>query len=622
MHRRNADYKRGVDADEARRMRDAAGLSIRKGKRAEKMERRRGIRHRRVLDPDEPAHARPEGAVWFTYDKNALLQREDPAACLAALTDLAGFLGNRPPGESNARMDADVAAHFGALFYASEDDPGPSVLGRLVQLCDTCDPEMRPLVKGAADCLVNVTGCRLPLSVAAAEVVLRAGFLRIVARHVSAFHEDKNPLLTPGILLDFWIIAGNMCIECDEVRDVVINSPLFRREGTALRAEGWQSPVVAELRRLCAADEMDPQQRAQLLPPMLQLLYGSLESGRRLPPWEFIRTIWPHLLNVIDSIPARPEARMDPELVRMLDYVLCSMLRIFRGKNYAEQIRVVLFDTDALLGCLARWYFKASVINKVRICNIIADVAFLPHTNGNVIARALVKTGWLSIMTGALIHRDVRIKHKGASFMDSLARAGFPFVEAMVIPDLETKRDTMRALTMVARTGTEVPRKNAISCLVGCFESANNERAAAAAEGDKDRSRAAINVMWLLIRRFQMFRTLSHSVYSNHDPEITGWILDTAIDAAQWATAEVCAILEETGIRQRVDSMINSTNEEIYAKANILSDLMDGGARKEEEEDPYYSCGYHAPNDIIGVLQGGFLPSPGEGGGEGGPYGF
>jgi len=323
---RNVDFKRGVgDGSYVREERNEASASIRKQKRGEKLaQRRRGIRNINRASGAAAAAARSRLSE-FNFDKNGLLQTQNGPLCATALSGLANFLRNQGTDEE---MDEMLTNNFDALFYNNNAASGPVldgsypiVLGRLVALCDFNDPSMRDVVQNALDCLVNVTGSVIsPVqALKAAHVILSSGFLDIVVKHVNAFHANTNLMLTPGMLKDFWSVVGNVCMPCTETRDVVINSSLIRFDEPN-QSGGWRSPFVRELDRLCS-DDTDTQERLSLMPSLLHVVCGLVEGGVHLPPWQFIKDVWPYLLKIMHNMRRGPEKAMKlttPELWRTL----------------------------------------------------------------------------------------------------------------------------------------------------------------------------------------------------------------------------------------------------------------------------------------------------------------
>lgn len=612
LEERKASYKRGVVAAEATQKRKDGGDSIRKQKRVANLaKRRQGLYAKR--------EALPRGAaVEVNFNKNALLQTENPRACMEALSGLARYLCNRPDGETDEQMDAEVSARFVDTFYASQEaaraKAPPVVILKLAALCATTNVNMKQAVADAVDCLANVTGSRLGnYSLIVVAALLDAGFLRTVANHVFSLHANKNPLITPKILANLWKVVANMCIECPESRDAVLHSPVCRYAGNGPCPQGWKSPLVMELSRLCA-ENTPAAQRDGLLPPLLQLICCIVESGNKAPAWEWTQSVWPYMLQILDNIPRQRVDQMEPHMHQMLTYILGTLMSLFKGRNHPELFKLVKFNPRALMSVLASWYTYVKGGNRERIADVVAAICSLQTPRGDkTIPRVFIETKWLTLMTGSLGDTDSRIRRKAAHFLGNLACEGFDFAEAITLPDKGSQphRDTMRALMHCADKDVAHVHNNAVYAITTCFMSANNDRIICLGEGNTRGSERGLNVMLNLIRHYGMFHILARFVGTTYVDECV-WVLGVIEDAMKWNPKLVFPLLDEAGIVNSVEDMLDCTHEALVDPIEAVSVLLHLSSER-EEMDLATSMG---AGD--GTPQGQF----GFGGGGGGGTGF
>lgn len=595
---RKASFKRGVDRDEATSKRKDEGRRNRKQKRINKLRSKR-----EALSHGDSLEAK--------FDQNALLQTQNVHACATSLRELTRYLANRPPNESDEEMDADVTQNFVSLFFTNpqqyENDDSSPVLERLVQLCATTSEEMRPLVKDAMCCLINVTGCDLKIfSLVAVSSIIKAGYLDIMANHVYALHNKSNPLITPTILTTMWKLVGNLCIECPESRNAVLNSALCKYTGNGPCPNNWQSPLLLELGRLCS-DQTNEEHRQQLLPALLQVVCGIVQLGVEAPPWQWTQSMWPFLLQIITYIPAQQEQAMNSMTAEMLTFVFETIRCILRFRNDNELIKLVHFDPILLLRMLSKWYTLVTVGNRHRIASIISSICSLPSESGDTrMALAFINTGWLLLMTQSLNHADVRVREKAAHFFSNMACEGFDFVELLVLPDTQNqpRRDTFGDLMRLVKADTRVVRQNALYAITMCFVSANNERVYQAHEGNTEGVNRATNLLLKMTKHYKLFYSMRYFLNTVLLTECS-WVLDIMEDALTWNPKLMYSILEEAGLVDCIDEMINCTIKGLNERIETIARLLDAASNNNNNNDVHtmdldiYEQEQEQGNDIL-----------------------
>ncbi len=540
---RAASFKKGIVAEEQTQKRADEQVSIRKQKRANKLERKRI-----TVKPDfEGIPDVPQNAEFET-----LLPRYSVTAFMAG--DVAQLrILNMLFGAANSE---NLERHIHTLIMSPSDKKTPVVIQRLVQGCDILEPkspEQVSILRMCLSTLYNFTGTPTSFDKSVAQALIHSGFLTIFRRHLEVLAQGKTPFVDIDLRRQAWDIIYNIIVSVfgHEARDTVLADPLFAFPyGDS--GNGHNSMFTRELQ--ACRDEA-------LVPTMAGILSACYEHGRALPPWLFILNTWQFLVKILFAIQPIPYDQMDAPAFATVNYITGSILSLFR--KMAEPRDNALFllkqvDLTAFMRKLGQLCEVGNLAIQRRIVETLVEISELKLGQG-VFQKAAKESRCTSICFHAINSRDEIMRWRGFLLVGNYMSDGLEYVMDMMDGGVTP------IIIARARDDTIAPRRTAIFALMSMFLTCNFER-----ENMTNR-KTAEGVMRTLLHKFEMFRWICPLLGLPGQEKMTVDILNVISTSLEWdheLTLEALALGD--GEHKVSDTLNRAVNELRGERSNAV----------------------------------------------------
>ena len=513
-HSRAGEFKTGLgDINQvSKRHAEKAGLRSKK-KRDEKITRiRKQNNNATFVVPDN-------------YSEQALLARNVflKTASLEALQFIQKFLKTAEKREVNALLD----------------DQG-MLASAMVTLLKHNSTVYAPI---AADCLVNIIGyVKKDKLSSVATVLTKTDFISIAYAHVM---NQQSP-----IRLDMWMCIANMACLCQDARNYLLETPLFKSNNP---------PFTVEL----------AQQDPATLPVMLltlQTFYPQKDTQKEDDTYvlnePFTMAQWRALCNILYTNCPAPMKQTDRD--RDLSMVLLIMRSVFDRATPLFRIRLTSIERPLivfLVGLLPR---ICAIDDKIRVAKMLVDfgIVDVPECEFQNIMR---EAGCIQLMTDLSQSGHEALKREAIVWIANYAAESYTFVRHLL------QCRAFDGIVAYLQHPSDIKYTNqAIYVLKTASQSCYTNRTA---ESDE--------VLRTLLGQNGWLRFTCERIGRIGCVELTLEILSFWIALVKWDIHFVRPILEELGGLKKLDVLLADKNPAIWSLSNRLDEMLN----KEMEMD-------------------------------------
>lgn len=383
----------------------------------------------------------------------------------------------------------------------------------------------------ASDCLVNITGnVKSDKLSSVAMVLTKTDFIPIAYAHVM---NQQSP-----IRLDMWMCIANMALLCQDARNYLLETPLFKSNNP---------PFTAEL----------AQQDPATLPVVLLTLYAFYpqKDDTIVLNEPFTMAQWRIICNILYTKYPPPMKQTDSD--RDLSMILLIILSIFDNSSAAFRIRLISIERlfiAFLVGLLPR---ICDIDDKIRVAKILVHIGMLdvPQCEFQNIMR---EAGCIQLMTDLSQSGHELLKRESMVWIANYASESYTFVTHLL------HCRAFDGITVYLQRPSEVKYMNqAIHVLKTASQSCYNNRTT---ESDE--------VLKTLLNQNGWLRLTSQRIGRVGCVELTLEILSFWIALVKWDIHFIRPILEDSRGLERLAELLADKNPAIWSLANRLDEML------------------------------------------------
>jgi hypothetical protein len=546
------DPKQENTAAKFTKKREEHGTELRKKKRGEKLERKRFV---------NSGDASPEFAALFrSYNPAHMLKTRD----IQQLVILHRAL--------SVATDDDIFTHIEQLTP-------PPVLQLLVQTM--MDPK---LCEPALACLINTTTHKTDIELSVADVIIKSGFLRNM--HALLQRSD----LPNQIFVQLWEVVCNLCAMGVEVRDVIIESPIFMPLDKSVFAQ------------LCgnAFFKGNTKEHMPILLDVMCAVVVSNNSTQVIMPDPLVILFWQHVVFFLLHRLAEQKEGTQQSLM-----TLRHLLK-FLPTHDNDQFRIMLLKTIDLRAFFNQIFFIYTHTNEKHMHRMIVDIcsriASIYVPDSSLLTLMMRECGGLKIAMQALSHQGEGVRAQTFMWIGNYAADGLEFIKDL---KLAGAFDNIFASL---RRETFMVKKQAVYALMTIFKTLEHDF-----RTNMTLSSQCIYHMTELIRERDLFKWLASCLGSNIlDKDLVADVLEFFCTCLSWNPDVTRGAIERADAPEKVAVMLAYINNlrgnqfgNVHKAAERFEKLWNG-----EELDGVESMDLEglppAGVDENGVLHGGW----------------
>jgi len=396
-------------------------------------------------------------------------------------------------------------------------------------------------VCAAADCLVNITGIGSVESIQSIAVILtKTPFLQILYQHV------RNP--QSPIHLDMWKCVANLAGLCQDARNILLQTPIFR-------AINDVPPAF-----VCEFDRQDP----ATLFALVMCLYSFVSHKESSLNELFVMSHWRRITHFLyDLFPApfredeeTPTLILEP-LIQVIEHILC---------NASEEFAIRLVSIEKpLITFLVSLCLRVIKNNRLHVARTLCRIGKLnvPQMEYHHIMR---EAGCIQIMTNLTQDNNERLQREGLMWISNYGSECPQFVQHLLHSG---SFDTV--ISFIKRSPKETFLNIALYALAAACKTCYTNKTA---ESNSILQSLLIEKGWLGL-------TVAHVARKGH-VDITLTILNLWIGLIKWNKHCVLPIIEESGGLDRVADLLGDDNPAIYMLASKIDDMVEHDMRMDE----------------------------------------
>lgn len=395
----------------------------------------------------------------------------------------------------------------------------------------------------AADCLVCITGEVDIIKLSSVEVLLnKTPFLEIAHTHMN---QRNSP-----IFLDMWKCVANLACVCQDARNILIQSPIFRKANP----QDPRMPVfVTEF------DREDP----ATIQIVLLILFGfcSFDNSTICEP--FIFSHWGRITKLLYSVfPAPMKEEPGGEPIEVLE----SLLEIIEGILYKSRPEFgagLIYKEKPLIPFMIHLCPRLNTVNQIRAARIVAQMGFYKVPN-NEFLHLMREAGCIQLMSRFSLHPVERIQREALVWFAYYAGGSSEFVSHLIYNKALDgtfeffRRDPKQSMVVQAMFILTVACQS-------CYQSKTNKK-----ESDE--------ILKDLLITKQCLGLMCHQLDKPGQVKMVTDILALWLGLLKWNRAFVLPYLEEIGGIEKVEKLLGDNCTAIYNLASKIDDLIKDGA--------------------------------------------
>jgi hypothetical protein len=506
---RAKDFKSnlGDTNDVVKRHADKA-QSLRREKRDEKIQRMRNRETKSETMPDR-------------FLENALAARDAflRTASLESLQFIQKFLRTMDDEDINHLLDdkGALASHMVLLLK----HPNPL------------------FVLTASDCLVNITGSVSAEKISSVAAVLtKTDFINIAHAHVS---NVNSPLR-----LDMWMCIANIANLCQDARNVLFQTSLFRVVPSPGGGGNSNPPFSSELAL------QDPATQ----PIILLVLFGLCADKESLINQPFVMAHWHQICSLLYNACPAPMRGEHNESLNMLILIISKILS--KEKSSDEFCIRLLSIERPLISFLVKLCPRVEdIANQIRILQTLVHIGLqsVPQYEFQNIMR---EAGCIQMMSLYSQSPHDRIRREAMMWIGNYANECYEFVTHLL---------SVRAFDGITEY-IQHPSEKSLMCQAIYVLSAASESCC------RNKTEESNQVLKTFFGQNGWLRFTSQRVGRKGCNDLTFDILKLWVMLINWDKHFVRPILEETGGLAKVDELLADKDPRIWSAANALDELL------------------------------------------------
>lgn len=422
------------------------------------------------------------------------------------------------------------------------DDRG-ALAASIVTLLGHSNPVV---VLTASDCLVNITGSVNAEKISSVAAVLtKTNFVQIAHAHVS---NTKSPLR-----LDMWMCVANMACLCQDARNVLLQTSLFKvvHSPSAGGGGGMNPPPFSS--------ELASQDPATL-PIILLILFGYCADKDSVLNEPFVMAHWKTLCNLLYTT-SPPPMRGSNETLNMLLLIIGETLK---KSSEAFCIRLLSIERPLISFLVGLCPRIEEVSDQICILQTLVHIGLLnvPQHEFQSIMR---EAGCIQMMAIYSQSGNDRIRREAMMWLGNYASECYEFVTHLL------SVGALDGITAYLQHPSQL----------GLMSQAIYVLSAASQSCYRNRNEASDQVLKTLLGQNGWLRFTSQRVGRKGCNDLTVDILTLWVKLMEWDKHFIRPILEETGGLHRLDELLADKDPRIYAAAAALDELLQNNEEME-----------------------------------------
>lgn len=520
----------GSSEDAVKRHAERA-FSVRKDKRAEKLNQRR-----RITASDGEVGATEWTAACARYTASTTIEER-----LVKLTHIM-ILG------TNDQLETFITDHI----LRSD------TIASLIDLMAT-----HPLLAYricAIKCLVNLVGAETSHILACAVLMVDGGVLASAAAVLRdpPPHSSDNAKDRSLYLQCMWECVLNLACSCPEGRDAVLSSPLFVNAPTPLPPRSPPPFIVALSTGSTAPAEL-----------MLALLDTIVSSGNTLPPEPLLMTVWPILCEALTQHVLPEPARQEGTNV-LLDYLLSVLSIVARrsGERFFAQLLMVGGDGQSHTSApLLVWFTRllprltlTPPKNRERAAIILVSAGRIA-VEGATFQQIMASAGAIPAMVRLANDANEALRREGTTWIANYASEGVAYVEQLL--ECGAFDPIVACIRGSHQRDSPVTRQSIFALVTACYSCI------------RERGERADDILGQLVVSKHVVRYTRPFVDMVGCDDMTVDVLTLWHSLLVWNTAVITPLLEECGAMERVSILLGHRNMRIFKLAEAIEERVE-----------------------------------------------
>lgn len=414
----------------------------------------------------------------------------------------------------------------------------------------------------ASDCLVNITGSVNVQKISSvAAIMTKTNFISIAHQHINT--NQNNGGVSP-IRLDMWMCIANMACLCQDARNILLQTSIFRNFNTNQNSTP-PPPPPPFMSELISND-------LATLPIILLILEGFCAEKESVPNEPFIMAHWRLICNLLYTIcpPPMKDTQMDDDQLKHLSMILLIINSTLKKVSSEFCIRLLAIERPLIsfLVNLAQRTEK-ELVNQIRILQTLVHIGLqnVPQYEFQNIMR---EAGCIQLMSALSHSGNERVRREAMMWIGNYASECFQFVKHLI-----DCRAFDGVTTYLQHPSQPALVSQAIYVLAAASQSCYRN------SGSVLESNETLKV---LLGQNKWLCHTSHRIGRRGCDDVTLDILSLWINLIKWDKHFIVPLLEETGGLSKVDELLASKNPAIWKLANSLDELLQQYNNNNNEE--------------------------------------
>jgi hypothetical protein len=404
----------------------------------------------------------------------------------------------------------------------------------------------------ASDCLVNITGSVNAQKISSvAAIMTKTNFISIAHTHITTTTNSNN--VSP-IRLDMWMCIANMACLCQDARNILLQTSIFRNFNTNQNATPPPPPFMLEL------SLGDP----ATLPILLLILEGFCAEKEAVPNEPFIMAHWRLICNILYTIcpPPMKDTQMDDDHLKHLSMILLIINSTLKKVSSEFCIRLLAIERPLisfLVGLAQRT--EKELVNQIRILQTLVHIGLqnVPQYEFQNIMR---EAGCVQLMSVLSHSGNERVRREAMMWIGNYASECFQFVKHLL---------ECRAFDGVTAYLKHPSQPALVSQAIYVLAAASQS---CYRNSDLNSVFQSNETLKVLLGQNKWLCHTAHRLGRLGCDEATLDILSLWINLIKWDKHFIVPLLEETGGLSKVDELLASKNTAIWSAANRLDELL------------------------------------------------
>lgn len=543
---RNAEFKKGISGKTQKR--HDRQISIRKGKKEEKLLRRR-------RDATDALPNSQFQAYLNAFNPEALKHRN-----LDALKHLRQLVAMATEQQIERHIMPNILPYIPIL----------------IKYCEHTAPQDIEYVACALSCLVNLTATQLAHDQKLAIEIFKAGFVsRTAPTMLVLFYQGKNGCMSVEVRKHLWDLVSNLVLTSKEARNDVLKSPIVDNGNP-------KAPFFQELFLLYDEKHTNDAVRCEIVPQMIYTIAAILQNTEIDTPHLFCFGLWPFLQRMIQDHQTRDFSTAE-YLYNSVYLILRIQYRRDVRDNTCEMARMILASDMNSMLVRMKELFRKTTNQNIKIClvQICTYISGIPIGEGTL-QKLFAATGWATLMVECTDNINQNIRESSFLFLGNFMSDGTPYVRGMMEHGVVSS-----IINKLQRERYEQVRYNALYAFMLMFKACDEDRRTM----DGKMREAAEGVMRTLVVEKTMFNyIIPYITREGSSTETILYALDMLKTGLQWNRELVLDMIQNVGedalnvLMNKLNNSKGAQDTRLYDLACQVDDLLSNDTRMDLDE--------------------------------------